>query len=63
MSHEAHDEDLTPEQTAGFKVGEQKTLDEYKQLGALRTVSFLLVSPIRSHEQMEACIDAPSICP
>lgn len=26
------DEELTPEQTAGFKVGEKKTLDEYKQL-------------------------------
>ncbi|KAF2188114.1 E set domain-containing protein [Zopfia rhizophila CBS 207.26] len=27
-----HDEDLTPEQTAGFKVGEKKTIDEYQKL-------------------------------
>jgi Rho GDP-dissociation inhibitor len=33
MSAEApKDEELVPEQTAGFKVGESKTIDEYKQL-------------------------------
>ncbi len=26
-------EDLEPEQTEGFKVGEKKTIDEYQQLG------------------------------
>lgn len=28
-----HTEDLEPEQTEGFKVGEKKTIDEYQQLG------------------------------
>ncbi|KAF2009937.1 E set domain-containing protein [Aaosphaeria arxii CBS 175.79] len=33
MSGAAHpDDELTPEQTAGFKVGEKKTIDEYQQL-------------------------------
>ncbi|KAF2800071.1 E set domain-containing protein [Melanomma pulvis-pyrius CBS 109.77] len=32
MASEHHDEDLAPEQTQGFKVGEKKTLDEYHQL-------------------------------
>ncbi|KAI6824968.1 hypothetical protein KC342_g11292, partial [Hortaea werneckii] len=27
-----HAEDLEPEQTEGFKVGEKKTLEEYQQL-------------------------------
>ncbi|KAK4494137.1 hypothetical protein PRZ48_014435 [Zasmidium cellare] len=27
-----HEEDLKPEQTEGFKVGEKKTIDEYQQL-------------------------------
>ncbi|KAK7543316.1 hypothetical protein IWX50DRAFT_656975 [Phyllosticta citricarpa] len=29
---DAHDDELTPEQTEGFKVGEKKTIDEYQQL-------------------------------
>jgi hypothetical protein len=29
----APQEDLDPEQTEGFKVGEKKTIDEYQQLG------------------------------
>jgi len=28
-----HEDDLKPDQTEGFKVGEKKTLDEYHQLG------------------------------
>ncbi|KAK7509041.1 uncharacterized protein IWZ02DRAFT_466311 [Phyllosticta citriasiana] len=32
---DAHDDELTPEQTEGFKVGEKKTIDEYQQLGKL----------------------------
>lgn len=37
MSNEAavHD-DLVPEQTEGFKVGEKKTIDEYQKLGKSR---------------------------
>jgi Rho GDP-dissociation inhibitor len=27
------EQDLLPEQTEGFKVGEKKTLDEYKNMG------------------------------
>jgi Rho GDP-dissociation inhibitor len=30
-----HAEDLEPEVTEGFKVGEKKTIDEYKTLGML----------------------------
>ncbi|KAF2658763.1 rho-gdp dissociation inhibitor [Lophiostoma macrostomum CBS 122681] len=32
MASEQHNEELVPEQTAGFKVGEKKTLDEYNKL-------------------------------
>jgi len=32
MSAPNPEEDLTPEQTAGFKVGEKKTIDEYQKL-------------------------------
>ncbi len=32
MSRNADDE-LAPEQTEGFKVGEKKTIDEYQKLG------------------------------
>jgi hypothetical protein len=49
-----HD-DLHPEPTEGFKVGEKKTIDEYQQLGAchppssrraaLRSLLFPPVSP------------------
>ena len=28
-----HPDDLEPERTEGFKVGEKKTIDEYQQLG------------------------------
>lgn len=33
MSVPHHEEDLKPEETEGFKVGEKKTIDEYQQLG------------------------------
>jgi len=33
MSNAVGNEDLVPEQTEGFKVGEKKTIDEYQQLG------------------------------
>jgi hypothetical protein len=29
----SHGEELLPDQTEGFKVGEKKTLDEYKNMG------------------------------
>lgn len=49
MSNEAAtvgQDDLTPEQTEGFKVGEKKTIDEYQKLGkSLEDLfSFLLKS-------------------
>jgi len=28
-----NDEELVPEQTEGFRVGEKKTIDEYQKLG------------------------------
>lgn len=33
MSTALGNEDLVPEQTEGFKVGEKKTIDEYQKLG------------------------------
>lgn len=33
MSSAPHPDELQPEQTEGFKVGEQKTLEEYQKLG------------------------------
>jgi hypothetical protein len=33
MSNAVGAEDLVPEQTEGFKVGEKKTIDEYQKLG------------------------------
>lgn len=33
MSNALGNEDLVPEQTEGFKVGEKKTIDEYQKLG------------------------------
>lgn len=35
MTDDHHDDELLPEQTEGFKVGEKKTIDEYQQLGGL----------------------------
>jgi len=33
MSSANNDQDLLPDQTEGFKVGEKKTIDEYTKLG------------------------------
>lgn len=33
MSAQNNDQDLLPEQTEGFKVGEKKTMDQINQLG------------------------------
>jgi hypothetical protein len=41
----SHGEELLPDQTEGFKVGEKKTLDEYKNMGKPR--SFLILSLLR----------------
>jgi Rho GDP-dissociation inhibitor len=35
MSSNAQNDDLLPEQTEGYKVGEKKTIDEYHQMGML----------------------------
>jgi hypothetical protein len=38
------EDDLAPSKTEGFKVGEKKTIDEYKNLGTLSsTCCFLLL--------------------
>ena len=37
-----HDDELQPEHTAGFKVGEKKTIDEYNKLGRLHPLMFEL---------------------
>lgn len=33
MSNNPQEDELVPEQTEGFKVGEKKTIDEYQKLG------------------------------
>lgn len=33
MASNAHTDDLLPEQTEGYKVGEKKTMDEYHKMG------------------------------
>ena len=33
MPEQIKEDELQPEQTEGFKVGEKKTLDEYQKLG------------------------------
>lgn len=44
MASAANDQDLLPDQTEGFKVGEKKTMDEYSKLGMFKaqTLHFLL---------------------
>lgn len=37
------DDDLAPTKTEGFKVGEKKTIDEYKNLGRLSAISYALL--------------------
>jgi hypothetical protein len=41
MASSSKDEDLLPEQTEGFKVGEKKTIDEYHKLGMLYLLSIV----------------------
>lgn len=33
MTNEHNDDDLTASKTEGFKLGEKKTIEEYKKLG------------------------------
>ena len=35
MSNNVADDELAPETTEGFKVGEKKTIDEYQKLGKI----------------------------
>lgn len=37
----SHEQDLLPDQTEGFKVGEKKTMDEYNKLGTLTPPRFV----------------------
>lgn len=39
----SNEQDLLPDQTEGFKVGEKKTMDEYNQLGMSSLYTFLLL--------------------
>jgi hypothetical protein len=39
------DDDLAPSKTEGFKVGEKKTIDEYKNLGRASSI------PVSLHSQ------------
>lgn len=32
-----HEDELAPSKTEGFKVGQKKTIEEYKQLGTAET--------------------------
>ena len=44
MSAAHHEDELAAEQTAGFKVGEKKTIDEYQNLGKHTFAEFHIVS-------------------
>ena len=46
QQHHATDDELAPEQTAGFKVGQKKTIDEYQKLGRYPSTQ----TPIRLHQ-------------
>ncbi|KAJ9632460.1 rho GDP dissociation inhibitor [Taxawa tesnikishii (nom. ined.)] len=41
MSNVPAEDELVPEQTEGFKVGEKKTIDEYQQLGEPASLSYI----------------------
>ena len=52
-----HDDDLAPSKTAGFKVGEKKTVEEYRQLGKFWCsfhISFMLAKKFLSAEPNRA---------
>lgn len=38
MADRPNEDELQPEQTEGFKVGEKKTIDEYQKLGTLSSI-------------------------
>jgi hypothetical protein len=40
MASSANDQELLPEQTEGYKVGEKRTLDEYNKMGTLTFASY-----------------------
>ena len=42
MASSNNEQDLLPDQTEGFKVGEKKTMDEYHQLGMWQPTLSLL---------------------
>lgn len=37
----SHDQELLPEQTEGFKVGQKRTIDEYHKMGTFSTFPFV----------------------
>lgn len=41
MAEQIKDEELTVDQTEGFKVGEKKTIDEYQKLG-----TYFVINPL-----------------
>lgn len=55
---DGHEDELTPEQTEGFKVGEKKTIDEYQQLG-----KYLPHHPSTLHVLCLSCASPASISP
>lgn len=66
----SQDNDLIPEQTEGFKVGEKKTIDEYKQMGMYSTLR-RCSSDILPHASKHICTfnglflflcEQPSLC-
>jgi hypothetical protein len=56
MASTSNDQDLLPDQTEGFKVGEKKTMDEYHKLG---TFFYLLLAPPDSPLVYLAAIMSP----
>lgn len=45
------EDDLAPSKTEGFKVGEKKTIDEYKNLGTLSSTCCFLLLGARNEDK------------
>lgn len=50
-----HEDELAANKTAGFNVGEKKTLEEYKQLGKIYITSSFIVGKVGSCA-FECCV-------
>lgn len=61
MTSANNDQDLLPEQTEGFKVGEKKTMDEYHKLGTF-FFAFMLHQIVSQLPQLSTCLPVFQQC-